>query len=359
MNSTTQHPTHTWTETTTDTDSQRTYACTECPATAAGCTTCHRILDTTGRVCDECVSRARNDLRDIRDLYRALPDVIAAAAGLHAIRYDRGGTGKKVRSTDTTIIGGSAFVLAGPGNSADRGLNLGRGETTEAIAHLSAAEQNDPPSVLGVLTGWEDAWRVERDEPAATTTSTSAATEYLLANVAWAAQNSGRWDEYRAATRRLLGHLRAVTGTSNAPVKSAVPCPYCSGQIVQQWTDTGLDDAHECTRCGTKWDTGAHFGKAIQAVHQELPETHPDTPVTLDDAKRILKGRIRPKLLDLWAHRDQRDQETHDRALARGEHPSAPRRRLPEIVDHDVRGAARYRLGDLTALCSERPEATA
>ena len=349
----TEHRTHTWTETTTDTDGQRTFACAECPATATGCATCHRILDTTGRVCEECVSRARNDLRDIRDLYRHLPDVIAAAAGLHAVRYDRGSTGK-ARSTDTTIIGGAAFVLAGPGNSADRGLNLGRGETTEAIAYLSAAEQHDPPSVLGVLTGWEDAWRVERDEPAATTTTLTDVTDYLLANVAWAAQHSGRWDEYRAATRQLLGHLRAVTGTSNAPVKAAVPCPYCAGQIVQQWTDTGLDDAHQCTRCGTRWDTGAHFALAIRHAHQELPDTHPDTPVTLDEAKRIFKGRIRPNLLDLWAHRDQRDQDTYAQALSRGTDPAAPRRRLPEPVDRDVRGIARYRLGDLT----DRIEAT-
>ncbi|NKY08928.1 hypothetical protein [Cellulomonas hominis] len=339
------HPFHEWTETTKADGGPRTYACTECAATAIQCATCDRTLDTTGRVCEHCVSRARNDLREVRDLYRRLPDVIAAAAGLHAVRYDRGGSGK-TRSSDTTILGGAAFVLAGPGNSADRGVQLGRGETTEAIAYLAAAEQHDPPSVLGVLTGWEDAWRVEQGQGAADRTSVDAAVDYLVSAITWAAQHSGRWPEFRADIRALLGRLRHLTGESKAPVRSDVPCTYCAGTVMQRWTESGLDDVHECTRCGTRWDTAAHFALAIRHAHQDLANTHQDAEVTLDDARRILRDRVKRNTLNVWLKRDR------ERAEA-GEP-----RQIPEH-GRDVRGEPLYRLGDICArLRGDMPTST-
>lgn len=299
---------HEWTPT----DTPGTFACTECPATATQCRSCTHILTTHGRTCDRCVSHARNDLRAIRDLYRTLPDIIAATAGLHAIRYDQRGTGSKTRSTDITIIGGPAFVLAGPGSSPDSGLQLGRGETTEAIAYLAAAEQHDPPSVLGVLTGWEDAWRTESGHTAADITTLDAAVDYLLAHTEWAAQTSDRWGEYRADMRALLWRLKIVTGTDDRPEKAGVPCPYCGGDVVQNWTGKGLNDTRVCDRCTVAFPTEAHFLLAVRHAHQALPATHPQQLVTIDDAKRIYKGRVPPRSFDQWVTRGSLPQAVGD-----------------------------------------------
>jgi len=330
-----EHHQHEWTPT----DTPGTFACTQCPATATQCGSCTRILTTRGRTCDDCVSKARNDVRAIRDLYRTLPDIIAAAAGLHAIRYDQRGTGKPTRATDTTIIGGAAFVLAGPGSSPDSGLQLGRGETTETIAYLAAAEQHDPPSVLGVLTGWEDEWRTEAGHTAADTTSVDAAVEYLLAHTTWAAQHSGRWAEHRTAIRGLLFRLRVVTGTDDRPVKAGVPCPYCGGAVVQHWQkhdpktpgSGGLDDTRVCDRCATAFPSEAHFLLAIRHAHQSLPTTCPEQLVTIDDAKRIYKGRVAPKAFDKWVERG-----TLPQAVGADGRPA-----------HDVRGRPLYRLATI------------
>lgn len=357
----TQHQ-HEWT----DTDQPGIYACAECPATAHTCTNpipasrdtkpCGRLIEGPGHTCHDCVSRHRNDLREIRDLYRRLPDVIAAAAGLHAIRYDQRGTTRS--ATDTTIIGGAAMVLAGGGATY---THLGRGETTDAIATLLEAERHDPPSVLAVLTQWEDAWRIEQRQHAAETTSIDAALGYLVVHTEWAAQHSPTWDQHRADMRTLRGRLRAVTGESQPPVKTGVPCPYCAGTVQQHWTTEGLGDTRRCDGCGITWATEAHFALAIRDAHESLPESHPDQLVTLDDARRILKPRgVRPNLLALWLHRDVRDRERYDAEVAAGRLATPPTPRLPESRGRDVRGRLLYRLGDLVdRTCSTGEAATA
>lgn len=347
---------HDWTETTGDDSTPRTWACILCPATTTQCATCHRVLEAHGRVCDHCVSTARNDIREIRDMYRQLPDIIAAAAGLHAIRYDQRG-GSRARSTDTTIVGGAAMVMAA-GGTADK-TRLGRRETT-IDPSLLEAERNDPPSILAVLTFWEDTWRVEQHQHAATKTSVDDAVDYLTLHTTWAAQHSPTWDDHRTDIRTLRGRLRTLTGASQPPVDTGVPCPDCAGTVLQHWTDTGLNDTRACDGCGLTWDTEAHFALAIRDAHQSLPDTHPDQLVTLDDARRILKPRgIRPNLLALWAYRDQRDRERHDAESEAGQNLTPPTSRLPEIRDRDVRGRPLYRLGDLVERTSAATAASA
>ncbi|RHA38718.1 hypothetical protein [Cellulomonas rhizosphaerae] len=311
----------------------------ECPATAEACTSplrrdgktvpCGRVLLTAGRTCDDCVSRARNNLREIRDMYRQLPDVIAAAAGLHAIRYDQRGSSKTKKPTDTSIIGGTAFVMAGGGATFTR---AGRNETHIDPALLEA-EAADPPSVLAVLTGWEDTWRGEQDQNAAMRTSVDAAVEYLVLHTTWAAQHSGLWAEYLVDLAGLRGRLRNLTGQSSAPQQAGVPCPYCSGSIIQRWGRSGLDDVHECDTCHLTWASEAHFMLAVREAHSALPQTHPDQLVTIEDAKRIYKGRVRPNLFDTWVKRGRLDAEVDEHGM--------PVR--------DVRGQFLYRLGDIDA----------
>lgn len=304
------------------------FACTQCPATTTPCTRCDRPLNTTGRTCEPCISTVRNHAREIRDMYRQLPDVVAHVAGLHAIRYDTTGRTGRRRPTDTTIIGGAALVMSAPGY-ADK-TRLGRHETTIDPTLLDA-ERHDPPSVLAVLTFWEDTWRSELHHPAATKTTVEDATRYLVINTAWAAQHSPTWDDYLTDIRVLRQRLRHLTGASQPPERAGVPCPYCAGVIVQHWTASGLDDVRRCNGCGLTWESEAHFLLAIREAHQSLPAKRPDELVTMDDAKRIYKGRVRPNLLDLWAHRGTlvpaRDQHGRDR--------------------RDVRGQLLFRLGDI------------
>ncbi|WHP18821.1 hypothetical protein [Cellulomonas sp. ES6] len=332
MTSTTDHQ-HEWTETTGPEDTSRTWACTQCPATTTQCATCDRTLDTTGRVCEHCVSRSRNDLREIRDLYALLPDVIAAAAGLHAVRYDmRFGAGEPRHATDAAIIGGAAMVMAAGGN-VDK-TRLGRGETTIDPALLEA-ERKDPPSVRAVLTFWEEAWRDEQHQDGPTTTALADTVDYLLANTTWAAQHAQTWTEYRGDVRDLIGRLRYITGASKAPVRNEVPCPECGGTVLQRWTDAGLDDAHTCTGCRITWPTAAHFARALRTTYHALPETNPDALITLDDARRILPD-LKRNTLNVWIKRDR------ERAELGAE------RELPER-GRDVRGENLYRLGDIAA----------
>lgn len=327
---------HDWQRRTTPNETRpgQVFTCTRCGATTGECGTCHKPLESsTARTCEPCISRARNHVREVRDLYRQLPDVIAGIAGLHAIRYDRGGakSKRKRKGTDTALVGGSALIMATDG-SGDNVADRPDGTTIDwALRH---AEHRDPPSVLGALTGWEDTWRHEQHQPAATRTSVTAATDYLVTHTAWAAGHSETWADYLVDLAGLRGRLRMLTGQTQPPVKAGVPCPYCAGTIVQKWTGNrgSLSDIRVCGVCGLTWASEAHFRMALRQAHAELPDKRPDELVTLDDAKRIFKERgVRPNLLDLWVHRGHlrsaQTRDGHDR--------------------RDVRGELLYRLGDI------------
>ncbi len=323
------------------------FVCSDCPATTVACTGCGHPIDTGGpRVCPDCVSRTRNDLRSVRDLYRRLPDVIAQIAGLHATRYDRGGGTGKTRSTDTTIPGGAALVLAAGGYA--NKTRLGPHETT-VDPSLIAAERHDPPSVLAVLTFWEDTLRAERGDQAAEATSIDAATTWLIEHVDWAAQRSLQWDDYRQDLRDLLWRLRRLTGDTVEDVETGVPCPYCAGRVVQRWTSNGLGEIRKCVGtkarpgCGLEWASEAHFLLAIRDAHESLPTTRPDQLVTLDDAKRIYRRRITAHLLDVWANQGSVPPARHE--------DGRPRR--------DVRGQVLYRLGTIDQQINTGKEDTA
>ena len=128
-------------------------------------------------------SELRTLIWDIRDLYRELPDTIAHIAGLHAVRYDKRGTGKST-STDVTIIGGAALVMASAGY--DGGVTSARDGNRD---HAHDCLPDDPPSVLAILTRIEDVWRTNQHNPAAETTSLDATVNFLLANAPWAAEH--------------------------------------------------------------------------------------------------------------------------------------------------------------------------
>lgn len=320
------------------------YACPECPATAPACITCRRPVPTGERVCEPCVSHARNDLRTVRDLYRQLPDVIASIAGLHAVRYDRGSSSVKRTAASTSIIGGDALVLAAGGNVS---VHLGRYETS-IDPSLLAAETHDPPSVLATVTWWEDTWRAERHDPAATTTSVDNAVDYLLTHTLWAATQSVTWGEYQQDLRNLQHRLRALTGETNRPVPENIPCVHCGGRVVRVWSDEGLTDVRECQRCGTSWPDVDRLRFTNHLRVLAAPVTDPDTLVTLDQARLALPD-LKRNTLNQALKRD-RDRAATDPAYA----PRVPER------GRNRRGEPLYRLGDITTITSNTSqEATA
>lgn len=318
-----------------------TYACTECPATASQCGTCPNVLEQTGRTCPDCVSKARNHLRDVRDLYRQLPDVIATVAGLHAVRYDqRGGKPGKVRATDTTIVGGAAFVMAAGGTAT--GHRLGRGETSIDPALLDA-ERHDPPSVWATITFWEDAWRAEHGDPAAPTNSLDDAIRYLLDHTDWAAQQSATWDEWLTDLGNLRGRLRRLTGESQPPVSEAAPCVHCGGTVQRGWSNEGLSDLRKCAQCGMTWpdEDRLRFTNHLRIL--AAPMTDPAVLVTTEQARIALPDLKRNTLNQvLKRDRDRTDPEHRD-------YDPHWVRRLPEH-GRNVRGEVLYLLSDITAI---------
>lgn len=324
---------HDWTPVGEHPTSPESYACSRCPATTGACGTCAKpIGNSSDRTCGRCVTWARTLAWDVRDLYAQLPDVIAGIAGLHAVRYDRGGAGGgKARATDTTLLGGAAMVMASDGNV--NHVNPVGAESVDVA--LREAEHRDPPSVLAVLTSWEDAWRLELGITAAEGRAVALSAAFLVANTAWAAQSSETWDEYLSDLRGLRSRLRMLTGASQPPVIAGVPCPYCSGTIVQRWTGKrgSLSDVRECDECGLTWASEAHFMLAVREAHQSLPKTRPNQLVTLEDAKRIYRPQgVRPNLLALWVNRGH---------LRPAVGPDGREKR-------DVRGEPLYRLGDIS-----------
>jgi len=280
------------------------FVCQECPATAGACMVCERVSDTGDRTCGDCVSRARNDLRKVRDLYRQLPDIIAGIAGLHAVRYDRGGSGKPgkgAKATDTTILGGEALVLAARGTT--RPSRLGRWET-QIDPVLLAAERQDPPSVYAVLAEWVERWTGELDQDGTALPGVDAAVDWLLERTEWAAQRSPSWDTWLSALADLLWRLRRLTGDVRPREQlEPVPCVHCGGPVIRNWSKGGLSDVRTCKACGSSWPNDERLRHIETQVVFALPEGTPDALVTIDEAKMIYRGRIRPDRLDDWARR--------------------------------------------------------
>lgn len=248
-------------------------------------------------------SHARRLVWEIRDLYLELPDTIAAIAGLHAVNYDRGGNRKPSTLADTPIIGGDALVMAGPG-STQTTITRTAGERIDWA--LAKAEQHDAPSVLAVLTKWEDTWRDAQGHPAATTTSVRDAATYLTTHTTWAVRSFPDLNSYLTDLTELRGRLRVVTGHINPPKPSDAPCIDCNGQIVQRYRtstrpeDAGLDDIRECNRCGTTY-TPAQYTLAVQNRLQTVRD-EPDRLLTAAEARTL--WHLSEKQIYTWEYRN-------------------------------------------------------
>ncbi len=311
--STTDQPQHDhqWVDVTELQHGTRAFLCTDCDTTTRGCSECDEPLTTALTICDPCLKRARKIITDTVDAIATVPFHHAEIMGLQAVRYDR----VHVTTSDD-----------------DARLPFGLDRVIEDPEDTRIAAAKTPATATDVLLGWARAWadaRGDQLQPHAWAT-------YLVDHTLWAAQNpqvSG-WDTYLDEARQVRATVRRLLGLQ--PERQPAPCVHCGGTVVQEWTTHGLNDALRCTGCGLTWRDRTWLTFANLHTIHELPQTHPDTLVTIADAKAIYRGRIRPNLLDLWAHRGALTPASN--------HDGAPLR--------DVRGAALYRLGDIDARAS-------
>lgn len=187
------------------------------------------------QVCGPCHGTLRGHLYDILDLYATLPDHLAVLSGA---------TPGHTPSRDTHLPGGAALVMLSPGSE-------GRSET----AHTLRVE--DPPSVVEVLTRWEDDIRRLRGEAAGVSPhdrAVSTAANYLLTRSKWAANRHPAWREYAQDLVKLRSRLRVVTGDIRTPVRAPAPCLVCGGILERRWRDDGLEDTWKCVDCDLTYD---------------------------------------------------------------------------------------------------------
>lgn len=266
----------------------------------------HTLREDETTTCYACRARTRTLILEIVDAYDALPDAIRTLVG---ISYDHGGATRA--ADDTPVIGGDALVMLAGGTTGT--------VTADAHGHRWPEDQNpdDPPSVLAVLTDIEEAWWHAQGRPHTPpwTPNVHEAARFLLRHLTWASERHEGFPADHQALTQLHARAQTVTHTATRPETLAAPCMHCGGRIVRDWhTDptAGLQDDVRCDGCGTTWGRDPHtppgtlpaaYRLAQRAAIDDAPTTHPDTTVTLDQAKRILRDRVSPKTLDMRIRR--------------------------------------------------------
>lgn len=274
----TQQHHHEWTETTTMQDPRHTWACTTCPATAVDCSEgCGRVLESHLIACDRCIAHAKELVQDVIDALDTVPFHHAEIMGLRAVRYDR------------DIVSG--------GGDPDR-LPFGMDAIVEDVEDQRIGAAKHPATAVDILRGWAVAWSDTRgdDRPADELA-------YLVSHTQWAVQNPDQsgWATYRDEARQVRATVRRLLGI--LPVREPAPCVHCNGTVAREWTDDGLDDLRRCQRCGTTWPNEDRLRHLNAQIVQALPQVARDAVVTMDDAKRIYRGRVHPATFTRWASR--------------------------------------------------------
>ncbi|MBD5787122.1 hypothetical protein IF650_13120 [Cellulosimicrobium terreum] len=275
------HPddhTHDWIETTTFDDAgMRTFACSSCTATTAGCRDCARPLETALAICDRCLNRAHGLLDDIGDYLAEIPDGVRTAVGLRAIRYDLTGTAS---TTDEGRL--------------PHGLDALFREDVP-VAGPSSIRTAD--GALDLLEAWVDDWVARCGDPQGAGDTLG----YLRTHTLWAAQNHPAWDVYLDELRATRAVVRRLAGL--APEREAAPCVHCGGTIVRDWdVAVGLSDVARCTGCGTTWGDRRVLAADTRWHVRALPAEHPDALVTAEQARAIWPG-LNSATWRSWVHR--------------------------------------------------------
>jgi len=282
-------------------------------ATTRPCDVCNRALDDTEpQTCYRCYQRARTLLADVVALYAELPDIIGHLAAIKT------STMPAEKYPSPSMPGGDALVMLGPGSD-------GRREDSFTF------RDGDAYSVSAILGSWEDAWRVQRAEPAALyRPSVRTASAYLRGHLQWASNTAVGFSDFIDDLSRLKGRMRVVTGQISPPVKSDARCfaDNCEGRLEQRWRDDGLDEDRDCPDCGAHY-TFSQYLLALKA-HLEQQNAVIDAPM----AAHIFG--IDANTLNVWEHRDK-----------------------IKHVERDEKGRKRYRFRDVAELMKEPRHARA
>lgn len=192
-------------------------------------------IATIGLVCDRCLDRHLEQLREIVDLYALLPDMIDPSTGEQA-------TGPKVSGT--------------PDPPANARLDVIAMLDPRSRARVAGDDDgNDLIDTLGVLAQWVRLAREERNLPTPTTRPTvTSETRFLRGNASWIAAQE--WaDELYREVREAWAALRSATGRGPDPILGwcgiLVADGECGGPIRQVPGELAL----VCGRCKTKWET--------------------------------------------------------------------------------------------------------
>lgn len=306
---TTQNHVHEWINTRKITDTLETYDCATCDTQTTGCSQCGNPLQTSLTICEPCLAKARKIIQDVIDAIDTVPFHHAEIMGLRGIRYDRD--------------------IVTTSNDRDR-LPFGLDLVIEDPADTRISAAKHPDTAVDILHGWAAAWADSRGD----TTPHGSELRYLVDHTLWAVQNpdDSGWDTYITEARQVRATVRRLLGLD--PIHEPAPCVYCSGPVIREWLDDGLDDTRRCTRCGTTWPDEERLRYTNRHTVFALAATHPDALVTADDARRILPDLKR---------------NTLNQALKRDRERDENDRRLPQHGT-DVRGHALYRLGDIAQL---------
>lgn len=310
--------------------------CTDCGAESVTCGTCGRPSGTHLLLCERCQRQAD----------RVLDDIEAALS-----HYERDPRSLVSSPGDMRLVpvpsGSSVDALETPGQIRDR--------------------------LWAIVARWTEYVGAQNSD----------AIDALKAMHIWAAQNPEKsgWTEYLHEARLLRHQARRIAGL--LPKRLAEPCVHCGGQCVQDWSDdewqpleTGLSDVIRCTGCNMTWDDHAGWRFATRHHIFALPEIHPDSLVTLAQARMIFPD-VPAATFRSWAQRWREDGESLiERALTwwaaecawrRGERPwwaaddwkgpgEAPSLAgwLPERGERD--GETLYRVGDVLELVNRRAD---
>jgi hypothetical protein len=261
------------------------------------CAVCSRSLQVEEpRTCEKCLTRARENLAEIVDLYALLPDELGHPKST-AYDQDRraGSNGRPLPGGDVLVLlaggseGGAARRLTaidhlrgervrwwlldriGPLTLADYRANERAAEGRE---HAIDNQQDDAPSIPEALARWEDDWRHVHNEPAAVVppgagglidrTLVSAA-GYLERRMRWAADEHELFPDFAAELHELRARLQNATSRSQRPVRAPAVCFDCGQDALErEWTDTGLAEKWTCRRCHRAYEQ-AEYWLAVKA----------------------------------------------------------------------------------------------
>ena len=188
------------------------------------------------RTCPECVGQAREDVFEIRKLWRNLPR--------HALV---GGNNGKLEAA-REIPGGEAMVLLIPG-SHGKGATAAKRRGDDA-SHLE--DERDSETMLPelCLVNWEEDWRrmlgnpPDPDVPA----SLEDAATFLDEHLSWAAQEHDAFDEFAREVRQQRAHIEDVLHAGER-TETGAPCLEHNKPLVKVYGKTEADDRWVCPRC--------------------------------------------------------------------------------------------------------------